>query len=455
MLIAPANDAKQAESSDGLPTPRRYWAVSAIVLAVIMAMLDSTILNVALPAIAQTLEIRPTAAVWVINTYLLTVTVLLLPLASLSEIVGYRRVYLWGVLLFVVASVACANADSLEALLASRILQGIGAAGIMCVNLALIRFIYPRNALGKGIGLLAVVVAASTALGPTAAGVILAFWSWPWLFIVNVPIGCVALLIAIRALPHIPRQSHRFDVVSAMLNVLTFGFLIIAVSSIGHSGRTDVSLLAMLMAVLFGYVLVRRQLPRAAPLFPVDLLGIPVFASSIATSICAFIAQMLAFVFLPFYLHELGKGQLETGLIMTPWPLTVLVTAPLAGRLADRYPVGLLVTFGLLVLSAGLAGLALLPDAPDNLDIGWRMAACGLGFGLFQAPNNRAIMDVTPRSRSGSASGAISTARLLGQALGTALVVVSFGQNAQLGGLSILFLAAGFSMLGLLISYLR
>jgi DHA2 family multidrug resistance protein-like MFS transporter len=174
--------------------------------------------------------------------------------------------------------------------------------------------------------------------------------------------------------------------------------------------------------LLFGAALVRRQAGRPAPLLPVDLLRIPVFALSIATSICSFTAQMLAFVAMPFlFQHALGRTAVESGLLITPWPLVLIGVAPLSGRLADRINPGLLGGIGLAVLAGGMALLATLPPHPSATDIVWRVALCGAGFGLFQSPNNRVLLSSAPRERSGGASGMLSTARLLGQTTGAAL----------------------------------
>src|SRR5579871_6516700 len=182
-------------SEDGLPTPARYWAVVAIALGITLAVIDSAIANVALPAIAADLHTNPALSIWVVNGYQLAITVSLLPLSSLGDITGYRRIYLGGLILFTLASIGCAFSTSLPLLAAARVIQGFGAAGIMSVNTALLRHIYPQSLLGRGIGINAMVVAVSASLGPTIASAILALAPWPWLFAVNVPIGLGALIV--------------------------------------------------------------------------------------------------------------------------------------------------------------------------------------------------------------------------------------------------------------------
>lgn len=443
------------DQTDGLPLPQRYWAMLTIALGISMAVLDGAIANIALPTIARDLHASPAASIWVVNAYQLAVTILLLPLASLGDLFGYRRVYWGGLGVFTLASLTCALSDSLVALTLARILQGIGAAGIMSVNGALIRFIYPRHRLGHGIGINAVIVALSAALGPTVAAAILAVASWQWLFAVNVPIGLVAL-VAAQTLPRMVSERRRFDIVSAVLNALFFGLLVIAIDAVAH-GQGFLTVGAEACAALAaGVALVLRQLPQTSPLLPIDLLRIPVFALSIATSVASFVAQMLAYVALPFYLQDvLGRTQVETGLLMTPWPLATAVVAPFAGRLADRYPAGLLGGIGLAVFAAGLALLALLPGSPGALDIAWRMGVCGAGFALFQSPNNRAIIATAPPERSGGASGMLGMARLLGQTVGAAVVALIFGVVGEGGTIVALVAAAGFAALAAGVSCLR
>ena len=444
------------DETDGVPRPQRYWAILTIALGLILAVLDGSIANVALPTIARDVNASPSASIWVVNAYQLTVTISLLPLASVGDIFGYRRVYRWGLVVFTLASLGCALSDSLLTLTLARIVQGFGAAGIMSVNGALIRFIYPRAAIGRGVALNATVGSISSAVGPTVASAILSVANWPWLFAVNVPIGALAILIAWRALPSTPRSHHKFDVPSAGMTAFTIGLVIAAIDGLGH-GQNAISVgIELVAAGVLGFVLVARQLSKPSPLLPVDLLRIPLFALSVVTSICAFAAQGMSYVSLPFlFENTLGKSQVITGLLMTPWPLTVAVIAPFSGRLSDRYPAAILGGVGLTIMALGLALVAWLPPEPSVANIVWRMTICGLGFGFFNTPNNRAIITSAPRARSGGASGMQATSRLLGQTFGAAIVALVFGLVPIHGSVVTLIIAAGTAAAAAVVSFTR
>jgi DHA2 family multidrug resistance protein-like MFS transporter len=436
MRLAEPMTGSSTAALDGLPLPQRRHAMLVIILGIAVAVLDGTIVNLALPGIARELRADPAHAIWVVNAYQIATLVMLLPLASLGDLVGYRRVYLVGMALFAFASLGAVLADSLATLIAARAVQGLGAAGIMSVNAALVRLIYPRAQLGRGMAINSMVVATASVAGPSVAAAILSVASWPWLFVLNLPLGVLVLTLGFYALPAnsaAAAAGARFSVVDVALNVLMFSLVFIGADRLGvrssdaGQGAQPMAWALLLAGVAVGFVYLRRQRAQAAPLFPVDLLRIPVFALSMGTSVAAFCAQMLSFIALPFLLLDTyGRSHVEAGLLITAWPLAIVVMAPIAGRLIGRYPDGLLGGIGLGLLAVGLTLLAALPAQPANADIVWRMALCGLGFGLFQSPNNHTIVTSPPAHRSGAASGMLGTARLTGQTLGAVLLAAIF-----------------------------
>ena len=428
-------------------------------LAICASVLSTAIANIALPTMADELHASPAASIWIVNAYQLAVTVSLLPLASLGDSRGYRFVYLWGLGIFTAASLACGLSDSLPMLVASRIAQGIGAAGVMSVNTALIRFVFPRAELGRGVATTALVVAVSSASGPSVAAAILSVASWHWLFTLNVPVGLVALWLAVRSLPETPRSGNRFDFVSAGMNALTFGLLLLGFDGIGHGHAPWVIALELAAGLAVGIVFVRRQMGLSAPMLPVDLFRLPAFGMSVGTSICSYTAQTIAHLALPFYFQLVGGlSQAQVGLLITPWPAVVVFVAPLAGRLSDRYSAGLLGGCGLAVLTAGMLLVMALPADAPFWDVVWRMMVCGIGFGFFQSPNNRAIISAAPRNRSGAASGMLSTARLTGQTISGAVVglvfALSHGDITQ-GATLALTVGSAFAGIACVVSFLR
>jgi DHA2 family multidrug resistance protein-like MFS transporter len=309
----------------------------------------------------------------VVSAYQVALALALLPCAALGEHVGHRRVYTWGVALFVAASAGCAFAPSLPWLVAARFVQGLGGAAVMALGVALMRAVVPERALGSALGWNALAVALASAAGPTAGALVLSSAGWPWLFAVNLPLG-VLVLCATRALPEGRGSAH---------------------------GRV--------------------------PLIPLDLLRARSFRVSLSASVCCFIGQSVAMIALPFYLqHGFALDVLSTGLLITPWPLSVALVAPLSGRLADRVPGALLCTLGGTLLALGLLGVALSPSSASAFTLVPWIALCGVGFGSFQVPNNRSIFLSAPPARSAAAGGLQGLARLTGQATGGALMTLLF-----------------------------
>ena len=358
-LPSARNSAAPDELEAGLQAPRRQAALACVLAAIVLVVLDAAIANVALPALAASLHVTPAVSVRVITIYQMALVMALLPCAALGESLGYRRVYTAGVALFTGASALCAFAPSLDWLVAARFLQGLGGACVMSLGIALLRFVVPQSQLGTAIGWNALAVALASAAGPTIGSAILAAASWPWLFAVNLPIGAVVLL-ATRALPHVPGSGRKLDLVSVALNAAAFASLVVSAELAPHNRAQAVVLFAL--AALAMTALVRRELPRDAPLIPLDLLREGSFRVSVIASVCCFAGQSAAMVALPFYLqHGLGQDALHTGLLITPWPLTTALVAPITGRLADRVSGAWLCALGGALLATGLAGAAIWP----------------------------------------------------------------------------------------------
>jgi MFS transporter, DHA2 family, multidrug resistance protein len=441
--------------------PRRL-AVATITIGLMMSVLSNSMTNLALPYIAHDLNITAESSIWIVNATQIALMVSLLPVAALADIIGYRHVYRVGLVLFSLASIGCALSPSLSWLLLGRALQGLGGAAIMSVQPALVRAIYPRNQLGRGLGFNTTVVATSLAAGPSIGAALLSIASWPYLFAVYAPLGLISFALAERYLPHTTHTHRPFDWLSATMSGATFGLLIFGIDGMAHGHQRAVVAAELSLAAALGILFVRRQRKLADPMMPIDVFKRPIFSLSISAATCTFTAQGLAFVSLPFFFHTvLGRDATTTGILLTAWPLALASIAPIAGRLADRHHAGLLGAIGLTSMTTGLVLTALLPANPSGADIMWRLVLCGAGFGVFASPNNRLMMNAVPRERSGSAGGIIATARTLGQTMGAALVALVFGLfDFSSGGApdaarAALWLAAGFALTALVVGSLR
>ncbi|XGA80874.1 MFS transporter [Halomonas sp. CH40] len=413
---------------DGLPGAERFLAVLALITGTLMAVVDTTMINLALPTIAADLGVSGARAVWITNLFQVVCAAFLLVFAGISELVTRRRLYLFGLSVFVLAALGAALSRQLETLLVFRALQGLGAAATLSIGPSLYRAIFPSRLLGSALGLSALVVAGGYAAGPTLSGVILSFADWPWLFALNVPLGLVSLLLARRALPRdVPRKGS-FDTLGALLSMMMLASFFLAMDAIAHTAPVWQSGGWLGMAVVACTAFIQRQRRAAYPLLPLSVFAEKRFTLAVSASGLAFIGQGLSFVALSFFYQEqMGFTPLETAWLFTPWPLAIMLVGPLAGRLADRINPSLISSTGLVLLIGGLISLGLVDESTGVLGSLWRTALCGIGFGMFQPPNNREMMASLPPERSANVSGVMSTTRTVGQSLGVALVGAALG----------------------------
>lgn len=399
----------------GLKGGRGGIAVAVVLFAMALVVLDAGMVNAALPAMARSLRTTPGDAVLVITAYQAALLMALLPCGALGERLGHRAVFAGGVAVFTAASLLCALAPTLAWLVAARFLQGLGGAAIMALGVALLRFTVPAGRLGAAIGWNATTVALCSAAGPALGAVVLGRGGWPWMFVVNLPLG-VGVLLAARALPSTVRRGQAIDAVSMLLNASAFAALIAGVELL--SDTPVFSALLIVTAGLALALLIRRERPKAAPMVPVDLLRRSGFRLAVIASLCCFAGQTAALVALPFHLQRLGLTPLEAGLCLSIWPMAVAATAMTLGRKSDWLPLAWLCVTGGVLLAIGLAGAALSSgEASASLLIPC-LALSGVGFGLFQTANNRSLFLAAPPDRSGAVGGMQGTARLIGQTAG-------------------------------------
>jgi EmrB/QacA subfamily drug resistance transporter len=404
---------------------RRWLVLSAVSIGTFMATLDGSIVNIALPSIGRAFGIDLATVEWVVVAYLLVIGSLLLPFGRLGEVVSFRNVYLAGFAVFTAASVLCGLAPGIGALVGFRALQGVGGAMLMAMGPAIVARTFGPGERGRALGINALSVSIGLSLGPALGGLLTELGSWRAIFLVNAPIGLVAIAWAARILPaDRPGRRESFDIPGAALASAGLLALMLALNQGGTWGWTStptVGLLLLAAGLGIAFVAVERR--TAAPMMDLRLFRVRAFSAGLASVFVAFAGLFTATFLLPFLLQE-GSGltPLEAGILITPIPIAAAVVAPFSGSLSDRIGPRLPASIGIALLAAGLLSLTTLPPEFTPLDLAWRLVLIGVGQGLFMSPNSSAVLGAVPRPRLGTASGMAAETRVVGQALG---IVVS------------------------------
>jgi EmrB/QacA subfamily drug resistance transporter len=451
-----ANDAQAA--TDGTASegrkPANKWAVLGILaIGIFMATLDSSIVNISLPSIASYFGVPLNGAIeWVVIAYLVVIAGVLLTAGRLADIIGRKSIWATGLAVFTAGSAICGASVSLGMLIAARALQGLGGALIMAVSPAMLTSAFPPNERGRALGMNAVFVALGVSVGPTLGGIITENFTWRWIFYVNVPLGIIGIIATLRVLTEQARRSgqerERFDPPGALLLAVGLICLTLGLSFGQEWGWNSPLLIGTLVFSLLAFVALGFVEQRARhPIIDFSLLRNRVFLSANISLILSFLALFAVSFMLPFYLEELrGFSIIQSGLLLTPLPLTIAAVAPFSGALADRIGTRWLAAVGLTIACIGLALISQLNAQSSVWDITWRLVFTGVGQAMFQSPNNSALMGAAPRSRQGVAAGFLATGRVVGQSISVALagaIFIGLG-GALAGGLLIAQQAHGF-----------
>src|SRR5438132_352053 len=414
------------------------WVVLILVaLGAFMTTLDSSIVNIALPAIAHTFGVGVSGTIeWIIIGYLIVIAAFLLTLGRLADMVGRKPIYEAGLVIFVLGSIFSGAAPSLAILIIARLLQGVGGAFIFAVNTAMITSVFPASERGRALGMNAVVVALGVSAAPTIGGLITQYLTWRWIFYVNVRIGAIVFIVSRRMLTEpLHRNKERFDPVGAVLFAIGLASMTLGFSFGEEWGWTSPGIISSLVVgvvALVAAVLVERRVPD--PILKLSLLKNRVFASANISFMFCMLALFAPGFLLPFYFEELrGFPAVQAGLLLTPLSLMLAVMAPLSGSVADRFGSRILAPLGLAIACLGLVLLSQLNAHSSLWAIIWRLVVIGIGQGLFQSPNTRALMGAAPPDEQGVASGLLSTSRVIGQAMSIALagtIFTAFGAAA-------------------------
>ena len=410
------------------------WALATLSLSMLLSSLGTSIANVALPALAQAFHASFPQVQWVVLAYLLAITTLIVGVGRLGDVTGRRRLLLAGTFLFTVASLLCGVAATLSLLIAARAAQGLGAAIMMALTLALIGETVPKAKTGSAMGLLGTMSAVGTALGPSLGGFLIARFHWPAIFFVTVPLGIVTLFLAHRYLPADRRgtttERPRFDHAGTLLLVLTLAAYALAVTTgRGTFGPVNV---ALLLAAIFGLALFVLAEGRAAsPLIRLEMFRDPVLSAGFAMSTLVTTVVMATLVVGPFYLSgALALDAARVGLVMSSGPIVAALTGVPAGRLVDRFGAFRMIMGGLTAMAAGSSSLPLVPARLGVAGYVVPLVAITAGYALFQAANNTAVMtDARPDQR-GVISGMLNLSRNLGLITGASVMGAVFARGA-------------------------
>ena len=441
-----------AAQRDGLPLPERFYALISTSIGTFTSTLDFGVVNVALPTISLAFGVTPSEAIWVITAYQLAVVASLLLFAALGDSFGIKRVYVPALFAFMFGSIGCALSPALGILLFMRVLQGLSSSANMVTTAPMNRMLYPHTMLGRAIANNSLFVAAGSAVGPTVGGLILAVAPWQALFWVNVPILLIGGAFGLRFLPDSSGTGKRVDVLSVVLCAAGLCALIYGLQDISLHDAPARIITIVGIGALTTAIFIARQLRLAHPLLAVDLFRLPMVSRSVIAGSLTYLAFGAGFVSLPFYLQRvLGRTPFETGLLMAAWPLATIAATRVVGPLTDRYSPSLLGSIGLATATAGFLLFVLVPASTFALVAA--AAICGTGMGLFQTPNNYAIIRSTPPHETGRATGIITTIRTCANTSGAAVVAIAFG----IGGVSTagLWISAAACALGAIVSVSR
>lgn len=394
----------------------------AVLLAMLMANIDTSIVNVALPQLSRDLNVSPSDTVWVATAFLLAVSCSIPAMSGLADQIGRKRMFVIGTPIFTLASLACALSPTLGWLVASRVVQGIAAAMLFAVAIPIYRRLFPPERLGAVLGVNAMIVALGICAGPALGGLILAHFGWPWLFIINLPIGAISTVFGLLFIPHRQPPRGDYDLEGALAAGAAIACFLLGIHSLAAVSSLWLGAILLVACAFFFFLFLRVERRVVKPIIPLDLFS-GRFSLAVLTAFWSFFGQGVAFIALPFLFQTAyGATPLESALLFTPWPLVIVIVAPLSGRLADRYSSSLLAVIGLSIFTLGLLSLALLGGHPPIWQVLASTAFTGLGFAVFQSPNNRDMMSAAPMKYASAAAGILNVNRTLAQTAGAGAV---------------------------------
>lgn len=413
------------QSTNAVDFSKKWYVLASVGTGILLATIDGSIVNVALPTLAREFQADFAVVEWVLLGYLLTVTTLMLSMGRLADMVGKKGIYTAGFVVFTVGSVLCGLAPTIYWLIGFRILQAFGAAMMFALGIAIITEAFPGSERGKAMGIAGTIVTVGIVSGPVLGGLIIEALSWHWIFFVNIPVGIVGTWMAMQYIPAVkPPGGQTFDYVGGALLFVSLLSLMLALTIGQHQGFTQPYILALFatwIITLVAFLGVEWHTPQ--PMIELSLFRNRLFSINLITGFLSFVAIGGVFLLMPFYLENMqGFDTRTTGLLLASMPITMGIASPISGILSDRFGPRLIIVIGLLTMVAGYYGVSTLTESTPIWIYILIFVPIGVGIGIFQSPNNSAVMGAVAKERLGIASGLLSITRTLGQVVGIATI---------------------------------
>ncbi len=407
-----------------LTKAQRVQVMIAVAVGTFMGPLDSSVVNIALPSIRSSFHVTFSTVEWVVMSYLLIISSLLLSFGRLGDLYGHRKIYISGFVVFTAGSLLCGIAPSIGLLIFFRALQAVGAGALMSMGPAIIADITPPQERGKSMGVVAVSVSIALATGPVLGGVLTAKFGWPSIFLINVPVGILAILLSLRSIPNTKGHGAQpFDIKGAALVFVALAAILLPLNyaeKVGWHQPYIIGSLVIGIALLVLFVYMEKRIEH--PMVDMSLFRNRLFSMSNLSALLNYVAMFSAVLLMPFYFQQLrGMPPSQAGLMMIPMPLTTMLIAPISGALSDRHDTRYISSAGMVIIAIGYWLLSHLNIGSSIPVIVLSSMVVGLGSAMFQTPNNSAVMGAVPPNRRGIASSLLATMRTLGMVLGAAV----------------------------------
>jgi len=419
-----------AKEPDSLYQHQKWWTMLGVGLGVLMFALDTSIVNIALPTLVQIFKTDFTTIQWVVLSYLVIITALVLSVARFGDMLGKKNLYLSGLMVFTISSLLCGMSLEVYWLIGFRTVQGVGAVTISALGAAIVTEAFPSSERGRALGIIGAILSLGIALGPTIGGLLMGVFGWRAIFFVNVPIGIFASFVVHRNVAPSPRslKRQRFDWLGAIIMAVTlisFALGMTIGQSRGFTNLTTLTLIAIAAIGLLFFLWLEARLQQ--PMLDLHLFYNPRFSLSLLTGLLVFIILAGTFFITPFFLEWVLHHPIQRiGLLLAAIPVFGGIIAPVSGNLSDRFGSRIISLIGLLFMMIGCLSIGTFHTQMSDLGYIVRVAPFGIGIGMFQSPNNSAILSEVPLERLGIASGLLSLTRTLGQVMGLPLMASLF-----------------------------